>query len=123
MDPEKNIPAMFFEKIQDYAGRFLTQTQHLDLLMLYLRKVHSYCFYCGEEYDDERTLAAKCGPQHLRNVSKTGVSLSQQTSSYQEHYSRAARERIERGVKEVLPPSEDNLLTQMKQEYVDRKTI
>ena len=57
-----------YEKIEDYAARFLTGTQHLDLLLLYLRRVHAYCYYCGEEYDDERTLAAKCGPQHLRNA-------------------------------------------------------
>ncbi len=39
----------------------------LDVYLLYLRRVHAYCFYCGEEYDDERMLASKCGPQHIRN--------------------------------------------------------
>lgn len=39
----------------------------LDLQILYLRRVHAYCFYLGEEYEDERTLAAKIGPQHLRS--------------------------------------------------------
>ena len=38
----------------------------LDILTLYLRKVHSYCLYCAAEYYDERMLSAKCGPQHLR---------------------------------------------------------
>lgn len=38
----------------------------LDLCILYLRKVHSYCFYCASEYHDERMLSAKCGPMHLR---------------------------------------------------------
>jgi hypothetical protein len=62
LDQEKDIPSEIFEKIQDYAKNLLSKEQHLDLLLLYLRRVHSYCFYCGEEYDDERTLAAKCGP-------------------------------------------------------------
>lgn len=38
----------------------------LDYQLLYLRKIHSFCFYCVEEYDDERMLAAKCGIAHLR---------------------------------------------------------
>jgi len=41
-------------------------SKQLDLQLLYLRKVHSYCFYCAAEYHDERMLAAKCGPIHLR---------------------------------------------------------
>lgn len=39
----------------------------LDILLLYLRRVHSYCFYCGEEYEDERMLSTRCGPQHIRH--------------------------------------------------------
>ena len=38
----------------------------LDLQLLYLRKVHAFCYYCLEEYDDERMLAAKCAPAHIR---------------------------------------------------------
>jgi len=67
-DPEKEIPTEIFDKIQEYASLSLSPSQYLDLLLLYLRKVHAYCFYCGEDYDDERTLAARCGPQHLRNA-------------------------------------------------------
>ena len=38
----------------------------LDLQLLYLRKVHAFCYYCLEEYEDERMLAAKCAPAHIR---------------------------------------------------------
>ena len=62
LDLEKEVPNNCFDKINEYASSYLSQTQHLDLLLLYLRRVHGYCYYCGEEYDDERTLAAKCGP-------------------------------------------------------------
>jgi hypothetical protein len=48
----------------------LSPTQQLDLMVLYLRRVHAYCFYCGEEYDDERMVASKCGPQHIRNCKR-----------------------------------------------------
>ena len=53
---------------QDNQAR-LTRMK-LDILLLYLRRVHSYCFYCAEEYDDERMLSTRCGPQHIRNAQK-----------------------------------------------------
>lgn len=45
----------------------LKAQQMLDILLIYLRRVHAYDLYCGEEYEDERMLSTKCGPQHLRN--------------------------------------------------------
>ena len=59
-DPEKKID-FAFPKIAEKLS-LLSEERQLDLLILYLRRVHSYCFYCGEEYDDERMLASKCGP-------------------------------------------------------------
>ena len=68
-DQEKEIPADFFDKIQEFSQTSeLSKTQQLDFLLLYLRKVHSYCLYCDEEFEDERTLAIKCGSAHLRNA-------------------------------------------------------
>ena len=59
-DKEKNID-FTFDKLEETSST-LKKQQQLDLFLLYLRRVHSYCFYCGEEYDDERMLASKCGP-------------------------------------------------------------
>lgn len=58
-DPEKQLNNI--DRLMEACDRLSTQ-QQLDLLLLYLRRVHAYCLYCGEEYDDERMLAAKCGP-------------------------------------------------------------
>ena len=44
----------------------IEQEWQLDVQLLYLRRVHAFCFYCLEEYDDERMLSAKCGPIHIR---------------------------------------------------------
>lgn len=44
----------------------IDQEWQLDIQLLYLRRVHAFCFYCLEEYDDERMLSAKCGPIHIR---------------------------------------------------------
>lgn len=78
------------------VSRFLKKSQQLDLLLLYLRRVHAYCFYCGEEYDDERMLAAKCGPQHIRGakkISRIELDTSENWSGskrFEEKYLRAA---------------------------------
>jgi hypothetical protein len=72
------------------------KNQFLDLMLLYLRKVHAYCFYCGEEYDDERMLAAKCGPQHIRSakkISRLEIDTSSNWSgskSFEDKYIKAA---------------------------------
>lgn len=65
-DAEKLIPRESSERLLEFSNMLQSQ-ERLDLLLLYLRRVHAYCFYCGEEYDDERMLASKCGPQHIRN--------------------------------------------------------
>ena len=38
----------------------------LDTLILYMRQVHGYCFFCGVKCEDERALAGKWASQHLR---------------------------------------------------------
>jgi hypothetical protein len=61
-----------------------------------MRRVHAYCFYCGEEYDDERMLAAKCGPQHIRSskkISRLEIDTSSSWSgskSFEDKYMKAA---------------------------------
>ena len=39
----------------------------LDLQILYLRRVHGFCYYCLEGYEDERMLSTRCDNVHLRN--------------------------------------------------------
>ncbi|KAL6071930.1 splicing factor 1 isoform X1 [Balamuthia mandrillaris] len=38
----------------------------LDKNIAYLRKVHSFCYYCAEEFEDEEELTRQCGEKHLR---------------------------------------------------------
>mmetsp|Transcript_14305 Transcript_14305/g.22279 ORF Transcript_14305/g.22279 Transcript_14305/m.22279 type:complete len:131 (-) Transcript_14305:600-992(-) len=81
-DPEKDIQTSVVNKIEEaklpQASNEQGETEaaeptplplglKLDLILLYLRRVHSYCLYCCEEYEDERMLATRCGPQHIRN--------------------------------------------------------
>jgi len=62
--------------------------------------VHAYCFYCGEEYDDERMLAAKCGPQHIRNAQKLTKDELENSDNwngskrFEEKYVKAAKDKL-----------------------------
>jgi hypothetical protein len=44
----------------------------LNLNILYLRKVHGFCYYCLKGYKDERNLNKKCDYLHLRHYIQLG---------------------------------------------------
>ena len=75
------------------------EPSELDILVLYLRKVHAFCFYSGAEYEDERMLAAKCGPQVIRtnrriDSEEPGNDVSKE---YIKKYTSKAESRIKAG--------------------------
>lgn len=127
LDPEKKID--FATSALEGACKFLKKQQQLDLYLLYLRRVHALCLYCGEEYDDERMLASKCGPQHLRSAKQLSRDDSDNNLNYmgsknfEEKYVNAAQTRLRKGPKLVTPPDEDQILKDMKQHYAQSKTV
>lgn len=77
LDREKGIyenPLLILPE-QFLAMGLIEKELQLDYQLLYLRKIHSFCFYCCEEYDDERMLAAKCGIAHIRSRYDSNVKL------------------------------------------------
>ena len=44
----------------------------LNLNILYLRKIHGFCYYCLKGFKDERNLTKKCDFLHLRHYVKLG---------------------------------------------------
>lgn len=54
----------------------------LDLQILYLRRVHGFCYYCLKEYEDERNLATKCDNVHLRNYKCIGSRKGERANEY-----------------------------------------
>ena len=44
-----------------------------DIMMMYLRHVHGFCYYCVEEHDGERNLAKNCDCIHLREEGSLGT--------------------------------------------------
>ena len=61
-DPEKEIEFPF-ERLE---AEVENQDAKFDTMLLYLRKIHGYCFFSGIKCEDERKLAGKCGSQYLR---------------------------------------------------------
>eukprot|EP00002_Diphylleia_rotans_P013090 TRINITY_DN2547_c0_g1_i1.p1 TRINITY_DN2547_c0_g1~~TRINITY_DN2547_c0_g1_i1.p1 ORF type:complete len:499 (+),score=118.11 TRINITY_DN2547_c0_g1_i1:728-2224(+) len=65
------IRAFDEEKGFDSNNPILAESQKpvrelLDTNIFYLRKVHNFCFYCGEEHFDAIELVKKCGTIHIR---------------------------------------------------------
>lgn len=44
----------------------MRQEKLMDVRIHYLRFVHIFCYYCGEEFLDFEEMARKCGGKHLR---------------------------------------------------------
>lgn len=90
--------------------------------------MHAYCYYSGEEYDDERMLSSKVGPQLIRSKDRIPADEVQSnedfaaTKIYEERFLTYHQGRIERGSKILMSPLEDPVLIEMKEQYADAKT-
>jgi hypothetical protein len=74
LDKEKNISLTNNMLLEPEESR--DKVFQLDLQILYLRRVHGFCYYCLEEFEDERMLATRCDNIHLRNYKTIGSRLS-----------------------------------------------
>jgi len=101
----------------------------LDLNILYLRRVHGFCFYCLEEYDDERMLATRCDNIHLRSYNKLGKRTTDSIienkieAEWDKNFTRVIKERIEKGpqeTKNTLEVTEE--LNKKRNEYCKENT-
>ena len=88
LDAEKKIESNPLLKMK------LDPSKQIDLQVLYLRKVHSYCFYSASEYHDERMMVAKCGPIFLRTKIADDQSIPE-FSDWHKKIQEAVRQRIQ----------------------------
>lgn len=63
--PEDNI---LLKREEEDLDTDLTFLQRLDRYIAYLRRVHCFCYYCGEEYIDADDVLFRCGEIHLRGT-------------------------------------------------------
>lgn len=108
---------------------FENKEHQLDLNILYLRRVHGFCFYDLEEYDDERMLATRCDNIHLRSYNKLGYRTSEALAEnkieaeWDKNFTRLLKERIEKGpqeTKNTLEVTEE--LNKKRNEYCKENT-
>lgn len=62
-----------FDKEKEITHPFSNSTfenlpleEQLDKMIMYLRRVHIFCFYCAEDYDTEYDMHRKCAFRHVR---------------------------------------------------------
>ena len=77
----------------------------LDINILYLRRVHAFCFYCLEEHEDERALSIKCDTIHLRHYKSLGsrkkeneLELNKYEYDWDRNFSRLAILKLEKAI-------------------------
>ena len=107
----------------------MEKEHQLDLNILYLRRIHGFCFYCLEEYDDERMLATRCDNIHLRSPINLGERNSENLVSkkteaeWDKNFTRMLMERIEKGAHETKSTLEVNEeLNKKRNEYCKENT-
>ncbi len=99
-DQEKGIEVNTI--FQSKENRTINEFQ-LDLQILYLRRIHGFCYYCLEEYEDERALASNCESVHLRHFKKLGakteknVELNKYEAEWDEEFTIRIKNLIEKG--------------------------
>lgn len=105
------------------------RASQLDLNIIYLRRVHGFCYYCLEEYDDERMLATRCDNIHLRASKSIGnrtveaIQTYKNEADWDKNFTRKLKERLEKGPQETkttLEVTED--LNKKRNEYCKEVT-
>ena len=57
-----------FNVILNDKEKINNKKKYFDLMILYLRKIHGFCYYCVKYFYDEKNLDYKCDSVHLRNI-------------------------------------------------------
>jgi len=109
--------------------------EQLDIQLLYLRRVHAFCYYCCEEYEDERMLASKCGPNHVRlmkidnqptpeskDLDEGEVYDENAPTLFEQNNMEKIQKIIDAGPQKMTDPMDDEELTEERTSYCRRKT-
>ena len=105
-DKEKGIDSSFLNTLTSNEGKETRSKElQLDLQILYLRRVHGFCYYCLEEYEDERALSTKCDNIHLRNYNCLGsrkseiIEANKYEAEWDRNFTRLVTAKLESGEK------------------------
>lgn len=82
----------------------------LDLQILYLRRVHGFCYYCLEDYEDERMLSTRCDNIHLRNYiylsqrKQETIDANKYEAEWDKQFTKLVKDKIENGINSLNKP-------------------
>lgn len=77
MDQEKSFDTNPILNEQSELVKDLTPLQLLDIRIAYLRRVHLFCYYCGDQFEDEGEMNRKC-TLHLRGQKSQDKIINEQ---------------------------------------------
>jgi hypothetical protein len=78
-DTAKTLIREIFDKEKEikHSYPFPSEQTTLDFMILYLRKVHGYCFYSGTRCEDERMLSSRACPLYIRGLPAVNQSIEE----------------------------------------------
>eukprot|EP01087_Luapelamoeba_hula_P012548 TRINITY_DN3503_c0_g1_i1.p1 TRINITY_DN3503_c0_g1~~TRINITY_DN3503_c0_g1_i1.p1 ORF type:complete len:990 (+),score=206.85 TRINITY_DN3503_c0_g1_i1:211-3180(+) len=92
LDQEREVEplSMLNQPLQDGE----TERDRLNKNIIYLRKVHLYCYYCASQFEDDEEMDRACGNKHLRGVSKSESTPSKEDQDWIEQLHKKLESRI-----------------------------
>lgn len=66
--------------LESVFSKIIEDEVKLDIQIAYLRKVHCFCYYCAQEFDNEKLISQKCGNVHVRHFRKIGSRSNSDTN-------------------------------------------
>jgi len=92
LDEEKSINNKDNPILSNPDFNKISDTEKLDRILTYLKLVHCFCYYCGEEFDEIDDLYKKCGLKHCRRKRNEGQPIDISNNSF----AQSLDERIEK---------------------------
>jgi len=92
MDKEKDISSTALESLLEARS---TVKERLDLTVAYLRRVHLFCYYCGEGFADLDMMRDRCGTLHIRGPGAEDEEADEQQQEWLDSLDKRNKLRLE----------------------------
>ncbi|PRP78318.1 hypothetical protein PROFUN_13814 [Planoprotostelium fungivorum] len=96
-----------FDTKRDINGNSVVSSQatkwsELDRQIDYLRRVHLFCYYCGQQWEDSEQMLQKCGRKHVRSTTNPSHTDTEGSTDVEvdENWTKSLDERIRKLLEE-----------------------
>lgn len=107
-------------------SKVLEDELKLDIQIAYLRKVHCFCYYCAQEFENEKSIQQKCGNVHVRHYRKIGSRNSSEISSTlreEIEWDKWLSQTIQKEIERLEVPKEDLLLQTKRSTFINKNIV